>query len=217
VPKHPFLPATLAFFATSLPLSAGEPPRIQGAELRYDQEPAPPPSVFGRGKIELSAIEQAYWSISFTDGTPSLDFSLHGLRLGMMLADPHGTGKWRRNAELILEVLYANVTEGPGDWMAGGNIILRRNFIGEDERVAWYLQAGAGLVANDIYKDWSQSLIGRDLEFSLLAGAGVRIQLSENWHAFAEVNYRHFSNADTRERNTGLDALGVGLGVGFSF
>lgn len=215
--KYPFLHVAFTLCATALPLIAGEPHRLESTELRYDPVPAPPPSVFGRGKIELSAIEQAYWSVSFTDGTPNLDFSLHGLRLGMMLADPHGTGKWRRNSELILEALYASVTNGPGDWMAGGNLILRRNYIGQDERVAWYLQAGAGLVANDIYKDWSQSLIGRDLEFSLLAGAGVRIQLSDNWHAFAEINFRHFSNADTRERNTGLDALGGGLGVGFSF
>ncbi len=204
---------TILFTRTQSPLAAGEPQTV----LRYEQDPSPPPSVFQRGRIDLSAMAHAYWSFSLNGGVPDIDYTMGALRVGRMLSDPRGNGIWRHNTELVLEALYAGVTDGAGDWLAGGNILIRRNFIGQDERVAWYLQAGAGLVANDVYRDLSQTLIGRATEISLLVGAGVRFQLSESWHAFLEVNCRHLSNADTRDRNTGLNSLGGGLGFGCAF
>lgn len=194
-------------------VKAGEPK----ASIPYDPPPAPRPSLFERGRFEFSSVWQTYWSFDFGNERPTLDYLLGGHRLGYMLSSPNGVGPWRANNELLLEGFYSSIQKGPGDWIAGGNIILRRNFIGQDERWVWYVQLGAGVVGNDVYKDQTQTLIGRWAEISLLGGIGLRYQINGRWSLSAEVNYRHFSNADTAERNTGLDSLGGGVGLGYSF
>jgi hypothetical protein len=56
----------------------------------------------------------------------------------------------------------------------------------------------------------TQRLIGREWSFNLQAGFGVRYLCSDRCAFFLEANYRHISNADTADRNIGMNsAVGV--------
>lgn len=134
-----------------------------------------------------------------------------------MLDTPEGVGFFRGCPEFLVEGFYGSVFEGPGDWLAGGNLILRYNFVPERTKWSSYIQIGAGGLWNDIYKDQSQSLVGQSFEFSLLAAVGVRYQWNAKWGVALEGGYRHISNADMAERNRGLDSLGVLGGLTYSF
>lgn len=184
--------------------------------------PPPPPaeerSVFDKGRIELQGSTGAYWSFSPDNSErPTLDYLLSTYRLGVMLTDVQGSGFFRGNTELLLEGFYGSVYEGAGDWLAGGDLILRYNFVQPDSKWSAYVQLGAGGMWNDIYKDQSQSLIGKSFEISALAGVGLRYQFNHRWGIALEGGYRHFSNANTSDRNTGLDSLGASIGLIYSF
>lgn len=131
-----------------------------------------------------------------------------------MMSDLDGEGFWRGNWEVVGEGLYAGIYEGSGGWLSGGDVFLRRNFVSPGERLTWYAQLGGGILANDIYKDPTQSLVGREREFSSVAGLGLRYYLKNDWYVILEGNYRHISNADTAPRNTGLDSVGAAIGIG---
>ncbi|RYD35397.1 MAG: hypothetical protein EOP86_08590, partial [Verrucomicrobiaceae bacterium] len=130
--------------------------------------PARTDSVFEAGRIELQSGAGAYWSF-IPDGSerPDMDYTLSTYRLGIMLSDIHGNGWLRGNTEFLLEGFYGSVVTGPGDWLAGGALQLRYNFIQPEAKWIPYFQIGAGGLWNDIYKDKSQDLIGQSFEFNL--------------------------------------------------
>ncbi|MDB6133925.1 MAG: ompW [Verrucomicrobiales bacterium] len=171
-------------------------------------------SIFEAGRIELQSGAGAYWSF-IPDGSerPDLDYTLSTYRLGIMLSDIHGSGWLRGNTEFLLEGFYGSVVTGPGDWLAGGALQLRYNFVQPEAKWIPYFQIGAGGLWNDIYKDKSQELIGQSFEFNLQATVGLRRQINSRWGVTLEGGYRHISNADLADRNRGLDSLGFLVGL----
>ena len=182
----------------------------------------PPPTAsqewFAAGDWELQGGTGAYGSFS-PDGSDrdTINYTLGTYRLGYMLNDVAGNGWWRGNSQILLEGFYGSVFEGPGDWLAGGNVILRYNFVQPEARFIPYLQLGAGGMGNDIYKDQEQQAIGQSFEFSLLAGVGIRYHFNQKWGVVLEGGYRHFSNANQAERDRGLDSAGATLGLIYRF
>lgn len=140
------------------------------------------------------------------------DLDLH-LRLGWMLTSPAGDGFCRGNWELLAEAFGAAITEGPGDVIFGGTVLLRYNFVQPDAKWVPYFQIGAGGVYSDISDDPVQRQIGQDFSFNLQAALGVRYMLSNHSALFVEGGYRHLSNADSADRNLGLNSLGVQVGA----
>ncbi|HWB05808.1 MAG TPA: acyloxyacyl hydrolase [Verrucomicrobiales bacterium] len=185
--------------------------------IPYEAPPPPPPSVFEKGRFTYSSLWQGYGSFSFDHHGPTINYIMSSSRLGYMLSSPRGEGRWRGNYELLAEGVYGSIVSGPGDWVGGFNILVRRNFISRDEKWNWYLHAGGGLIWNDIYKNLDQTLVGRSREFSIVAGGGIRYQFNAKWSINAELDYRHMSNADTAPRNTGLNSFGGGIGLGYTF
>ena len=62
--------------------------------------------------------------------------------------------------------------------------------------------------------------LGQDFTFILLAAAGVRYAINDQWSAWLGGMWHHLSNNDLSEpdkRNIGLDEFGVVLGAGYSF
>lgn len=171
-------------------------------------------SIFEAGTIELQSGAGAYWSF-IPDGSvrPDMDYTLSTYRLGIMLSDIHGNGWLRGNTEFLLEGFYGSVVTGPGDWLAGGALQLRYNFVQPEAKWIPYFQIGAGGLWNDIHKDKSQELIGQSFEFNLQATLGLRRQINSRWGVTLEGGYRHISNADLADRNRGLDSLGFLVGL----
>ncbi|RYD28190.1 MAG: acyloxyacyl hydrolase [Verrucomicrobiaceae bacterium] len=176
--------------------------------------PARTGSIFEAGTIELQSGAGTYWSF-IPDGSvrPDLDYTLSTYRLGIMLSDIHGNGWLRGNTEFLLEGFYGSVITGRGDWLAGGALQLRYNFVRPEAKWIPYFQIGAGGLWNDIYKDKSQELIGQSFEFNLQATLGLRRQINSRWGVTLEGGYRHISNADLADRNRGLDSLGFLVGL----
>jgi opacity protein-like surface antigen len=171
---------------------------------------------FDKGKLELQSSTGAYFSIG-SGNRPTLNYTSTAYRLGIMLHDPAGDGWLRGNSELLIQVLYGSVFDGPGDYLAGGTILWRYNFVQPDSRWVPYFQLGVGAVFNDIHKDYSQRLIGQEWEFDVEAALGVRYFFNDRWSGNLEGGYRHISNAGLNDRNVGLNSLGATIGLGCHF
>lgn len=168
---------------------------------------------YEKGAMEIQAMAGAYWSLNNFGGQPTINYALENVRLGWMVCSPIGSGCLRGNGEVLLGVFGSEVVTGPGNYMIGGELIFRYNFVQPGAKWVPYVQLGGGGLYNNIYKNQAQNLIGGPGEFMLTAGFGVRYHLSEKWALSAEFGYRHISNADIYDRNLGLNSLGGQIGV----
>lgn len=103
--------------------------------------------------------------------------------------------------------VYDQSDEGD-DTVAGGGIGLagRYYFAGED-RSGWYGEVGVGVVGH------SNKFDGNSGSFNFVTEAGIGYQFQNDWHLAVQI--RHFSNGGFADRNSGTNA--VGLGIGYSF
>lgn len=143
---------------------------------------------------------------------PTVNYLSETIRLGRMCSPVNGRGLLRGNWEGLLEVFGDEVIAGPGTGFLGASLRGRYNFVQEQARLVPYLQIGAGGLADDVYRDRCQRVIGSGFEFILQAGGGVRWSLGAHNSIFAEFEFQHISNADTASRNVGLNGFGGSLG-----
>lgn len=206
--QRALLPAVAVFSLITGAVEAGQP--VKSTVTAVEESP------FDKGRLELSSASGAYFSVGHDT---TLNYSSTAYRLGVMLSTPEGDGCLRGNCEFLVQLFGGSVFEGPGDYLAGAAVLLRYNFVQPEARWVPYVQLGGGMVYNDIYKNRSQRLIGQAWEFDLEASVGVRYFLSERrrWSVNLEGGYRHVSNADMADRNTGLNSLGAGIGLGLHF
>lgn len=174
-----------------------------------------PQGLFAAGRYEATLGSGVMFSpFLATANRPTINYTLTSVQFGYMLGDVRGDGWWRGNFELAGEGLGSALFEGAGNYIAGGTVWLRYNFV---PRTSWglipYAQAGAGFVATDI----DRALIGQSLNFQLGLAVGVRYLVSRNWSVSLEYRYQHISNANTGPRNVGLNANGPILGVSYFF
>jgi predicted porin len=134
-----------------------------------------------------------------------------------MLYTPRGSGFFRGNFEFLIEADGALDVQGPKTGAVGGNLVFRYNFVQPGSKWAPYVQLQGGGVYNDIAHDPYQHLIGRDEEFFLGVGVGVRYFLNPRTALTVEIDYRHNSDANTANRNIGLNSVGGMLGVSVFF
>jgi outer membrane protein W len=118
---------------------------------------------------------------------------------------------------LGLQLFGGPIFEGPGDGLGGATILLRYNFVQPDAKWVPYIQIGAGVAYSDVYKDQSQRLIGQAWEWDLEAALGIRYFFNDRWSANLQAGYRHISNADSADRNVGLNSIGGTVGLGYHF
>lgn len=118
-----------------------------------------------------------------------------------------------RNTVVLGEITYNNVTKGPGNFMAGVTLLVR-HYLEKGDKVNPYVQVGAGILYNDIYKDYSQDLIGNVIEFNPQLGLGFVSKLNKNLAFHIELGFQHISNAGIKhERNIGVNGLGILAGL----
>lgn len=171
-------------------------------------------SIFTAGRIELQSGTGAFWAFATDDEDgENINFSISTYRLGVMLSTASGDGWMRGNTELLLEGFYASVFDGAGDWLAGGSLLLRYNFVQPDAKWIPYAQIGAGGLWNDSYKEHNQSFLGQSFEANFQASVGIRYQFTQKWGAMLEGGYRYATNFDSADRDSGLNSAGAMIGL----
>lgn len=174
---------------------------------------------FKAGNHEVDVTVGFYYSPVFGSkgSRPVFNFVQTDSKFGWMLSTPRGSGFLRGNWEVLVDAFGAGVTKGAGDWLVGGRVLFRYNFVQPECRWVPFFEVGGGGLANNVYKDRSQRLIGSGFEFTLVANAGVRYFVSKHWAVVGDIGYQHISNACTASRNVGVNAVGANLGVGYFF
>jgi hypothetical protein len=171
-------------------------------------------SPFDRDRHEFQALGGAFFSFTHS---PNLNYAIGTLRLGCMLNSPSGSGVFRGNTECLIDIFGGPIWEGPGDGLAGATLLLRYNFVQPQAVIVPYAQIGVGGLYSDAAEDHEQRLIGSHWEFNLQASVGLRWFCTQRCAFTLEGGYRHISNGNLADRNTGVDSLGGMLGVSVFF
>ena len=58
---------------------------------------------------------------------------------------------------------------------------------------------------------------GADVNFDVHLGAGANFRIADNTYLTAGYRWRHVSNADTHDRNSGVDYNQIVMGFSYSF
>ena len=150
---------------------------------------------------------------------PEFDYSGVDLRYGIVLSPTFfdHSRLLRGNIEFLVDGLADGVVEGPGNYLVGGSVLFRYNFIQPGSHFIPYFQLGGGGLHSDAAEEPSQRIIGGNFEFILEADLGARLLLNDRWSLLFEGTFQHISNADTAARNVGVNALGGRIGVGWIF
>lgn len=149
-------------------------------------------------------------------GRPIVNYAMGYADIGYFFYDAMGSGVFRGNVEFLLEGfgsgIYESTTAG-GNYIAGGSLYLRYNFIQPGWRFIPYFQAGAGLTSMDINHEYD----GMNFNFNLGLDAGARFLISRCCSINTEILFQHISNADLGVHNIGLNSLGPRLSISFLF
>lgn len=172
-----------------------------------------------KGKVEIQWVSGPLFSSAiFGSGTPTTNAWQNGIRLGWILNNPRQEVSLLRGSfEALIQVSQASIYQGPGSYWAGLAALIRYNFAAPGSKWIPYIQAGAGLVLNDAYKDHSQDAIGQAIEFTPQASLGIRYFFKEKWSVDLEGIFHHISNAGLADRNVGLNSFGGFIGISYLF
>ncbi|HJV65643.1 MAG TPA: acyloxyacyl hydrolase [Geomonas sp.] len=131
-------------------------------------------------------------------------------RYGYFLSDEVGSGWYRGQFQLVLELPFHLATAPRVRVMTGGNVLQKYNFHGlKEERLIPYVFGGGGV----LYVDLGQPTMGSKLDFSYGGGAGLQYLYRKDLALSLESRYHHISNANTAEPNEPLNSVKVLVGV----
>ncbi|MDY7035347.1 MAG: acyloxyacyl hydrolase, partial [Thermodesulfobacteriota bacterium] len=174
---------------------------------------------FTKDRKYLQVISGSLFSpFALAARTDVMNYAQTNVRLGWMLNSPPPSKSFLRgNVEAIFELSNSIIYKGSGNYIGGFSTLFRYNFIQPDGKLIPYIQAGAGVVYTDAYKDRSQTAIGQAIEFTPQASLGLHYLIRTNWSIEAEAMFHHISNADLDERNHGINAFGGFMGLTYYF
>lgn len=191
--------------------AAAAPPAASGYQEKAH------PKAFRKNEISLQVMVGAWTSAAFPERR-FLDYGQMDLRLGWTLNAPKfGRPIFGGAVQGLLEVTNSAVLTGSGHIISGLSLLLRYNFVRPDAGIVPYIQVGAGVVYNDVYKDENQQAIGQTIEFMPKGAIGAHFFLNDRLSIDVEAGYQHISNAGLSERNGGNDAVGGLAGVTYFF
>jgi opacity protein-like surface antigen len=139
-----------------------------------------------------------------TSSRPDLNYVMTNVRVEWM--------RFAKNFRMLAEATYSKTTTGPSGYLVGGTLLLRYDFdpIG---KLIPYAQVGAGILYTNLDRDYSQDLVGNEIEFNPQASLGLRYAIHKKLSLDVEGMFHHVSNAGLGDRNTGVNAIGCLLGL----
>ena len=210
-----FIPCIVSAFAIAIATVSANAGTVETVTTMI--EPVAEFSPFTKGTREFDITAGYLVSPVFGSNRETLNYARQDIRLGWMLNSPSGNRWYRGNFEFLLNAFVAEITKGPGSWMAGGRLLLRYNFVQPGARWVPFIQIGGGGLGNNVHRDQSQRLIGSGFEFTLVGDIGIRYFINPHWAIVATANFEHISNADSASRNVGVNAAGGMIGIATFF
>ncbi len=140
------------------------------------------------------------------------------LKLDDVSLDHELGGVLRGYSEFFFRGDYDQIVRGPENHYEGLIVGPRYNFVQPGWCVVPYVEGGVGFVFAD--SNPQAGGLGQDFEFTFIAGAGAKYNITDDFFVRLGVEYQHVSNAGLSEPaapNHPIDALGPKLSFGYSF
>ncbi len=168
-----------------------------------------------KGTLEFGAMA-GYWKAfdAFHNPPSTNREAVYFLgQFGKVLTDEIGSGGWYAgNAELLIEPMAAYYWE-PFDASAfGATLVLKYNFL-DFGRWMPFWEGGAGGLWTDLAPDIDEQ--STRWNFILQTGVGVSYFVNPKMALTTEGRFHHISNANLGNRNTGINAWQINVGVSF--
>ena len=201
--------------AAALPPTPGPWSASAGAAPQEPPQASPPPAV-SPSRFARGSRWSAYFAYGFNqavfNSAPGIDIATAGLRW-TYLWEAKGSGLFRGQPGLGIEVvpLMRFVENDRTIGAIGANLLYEHHFVVAGRvRPIWRIGAGFLYAADEVPPGATRH------NFSLLTDLGVDFLLSARAALFAGYRLHHVSNANTGDRNPGINAHSLLFGLSFS-
>lgn len=167
-----------------------------------------------KGTLEYGLLGGFWKGNNIFDNAPSSNRrAIYVLpQLGRVLTDEIGSGVLAGNVELLLEPMAAHYDEPFSASAFGGSLVLKYNFVSFGRWMPFW-DGGAGMLWTDLAPRIPEQ--STQFNFILQTGPGVSFFVSDQWAITAGFRFHHISNSGIGNRNIGLNAWLLNLGVSF--
>jgi lipid A 3-O-deacylase len=170
--------------------------------------------VVKKGTIEVGLAGGIWQATTIVGDAPSANRNAVFVlpRVGMVLTDTLGSGWWQGNVEVLVEPLFAKFIQPFAAEAAGGSLLLKYNFLSFGRWMPFW-DAGAGMAWTNLAPRIPEE--STPFQFILETGPGVHYFVTNRVTVTTGIRFHHFSNGGLGERNTGINAGLLYLGVSF--
>jgi opacity protein-like surface antigen len=140
------------------------------------------------------------------------------LKIDDVSLDQELWGILRGYTEFFFRGEYGQIVRGPETHYEGMMAGPRYNFVQPGWCIIPYVEGGVGFDFAD--SDPNGGGLGQDFNFTFMAGAGARYNITDDFFVRLGVEYQHLSNAGLSEPqhpNHPIDELGPKLSFGYAF
>ena len=164
--------------------------------------------ILKRGIIEVGGVVGFWQALRFpfqeSSSNPNRSAVFIMPRIGMVVTDEMPAGLLTGNLEVLVEPIFARFTQPFSAEAAGGTLEFKYNFLSFGRWMPFW-DAGAGMLWTNLAPRIRE--LSTPLNFVVETGPGVQYFMTEQTTLTFGVRYSHISNADTGERNIGLNAI----------
>jgi opacity protein-like surface antigen len=122
----------------------------------------------------------------------------------MVVTDEIQAGLLTGNLEVLAEPVFAHFTQPFPAEAAGGTLVFKYNLLSFGRWMPFW-DVGTGMLWTNLAPRIRE--LSTPLNFVVETGPGVQYFMTEQTTLTLGVRYSHISNADTGERNIGLNAI----------
>ena len=122
----------------------------------------------------------------------------------MVMTDEIQAGLLTGNLEVLVEPIFARFTQPFSAEAAGGTLVFKYNLLSFGRWMPFW-DVGAGMLWTNLAPRIRE--LSTPLNFVIETGPGIQYFITEQTTLTIGVRYNHISNADTGERNIGLNAV----------
>jgi opacity protein-like surface antigen len=187
-----------------------------------DMKGMTPPACCSEKDWTLELGSGAFWS-NVRSGQPNQAYTIipitltASLKIDDVSLDHQFGGILRGYTEFFFRGEYDQIVRGPENHYEGLVVGPRYNFVQPGWKIIPYVEGGVGFDFAD--SNPNQGGLGQDFNFTFIAGAGAKYNITDDFFVRLGVEYQHLSNAGLSDPipNHPIDALGPKLSFGYAF